>query len=300
MSTPATYVPLRNSRSRFIAIGDLRCHVREWGPPEAPLLVLLHGARDTSASFQFVVDALSRSWRVVAPDWRGHGLSSWTAGHYWLSDFLGDLDAVLRDCAPGEAAPIAAHSMGGAIASVYAGIRPDRISHLVLLDSLGPSLNRLPVHVAPTLSDLLTSLAAERARRPYADIADMTDRLMRGNRRLSRARAGFIAEVNAQPLPGGGFGWPYDPGFTRIWPTLHSVAEWGECWRRIAAPVLCLTASDARVNGSTSDPEAVRERGRFFRNLTLRSVPETGHNLHHDAPAAVAEALEDFIRLPLG
>jgi pimeloyl-ACP methyl ester carboxylesterase len=49
---------LKPSRSRFLPVRGLRYHLREWGEPGAPLLVLLHGWMDVSASFQFVVDAL--------------------------------------------------------------------------------------------------------------------------------------------------------------------------------------------------------------------------------------------------
>ena len=42
-------------------------HLREWGEESAPLLLLLHGWMDVSATFQFLVDAFSAEWHVVAP-----------------------------------------------------------------------------------------------------------------------------------------------------------------------------------------------------------------------------------------
>jgi pimeloyl-ACP methyl ester carboxylesterase len=36
---------------------------------------MMHGWMDVGASFQFVVDALQGDWHVIAPDWRGFGLS---------------------------------------------------------------------------------------------------------------------------------------------------------------------------------------------------------------------------------
>src|ERR1700732_4646075 len=89
----AAYVPRRASHSRFMSIRGLPYHIREWGSAQAQPLLLLHGARDASTSFQFVVDALDDDWRIIAPDWRGHGQTGWTPGNYWLSDFLVDLDA---------------------------------------------------------------------------------------------------------------------------------------------------------------------------------------------------------------
>jgi pimeloyl-ACP methyl ester carboxylesterase len=72
------------------------------GRSGAHLLVLLHGWCDVSASWQFVVDALAGDWRVVAPDWRGFGLSEWNNDVYWFPDYIADLDALLQRYSPEE------------------------------------------------------------------------------------------------------------------------------------------------------------------------------------------------------
>jgi pimeloyl-ACP methyl ester carboxylesterase len=288
------YVPHRTSRSRFLEVRGLRHHVREWGPRDAPVLVLLHGAQDTSASFQFLVDAFESNWHVVAPDWRGHGLTTWTPGSYSMADFLGDLETVLADAAPASPLNMVAHSMGGLIASLFAGLRPDRVRRLVTLDSLGPAPERLPVRMPTMLKSLLDSLGATSARRPYASHEALARRLMQRNPRVDETRARWLARVNAQPH-GDGLAWPYDPSFVRAWPVLHTVEEWGECWRQIQAPVLCLLASGARPKSATADPGVIRERARFFAALSLRTIADAGHNLHHDAPVAVARAVEAFL-----
>ena len=290
------YTPRRLSRSRFLSIRGLQYHVREWGPAEAPPLLLLHGARDASASFQFVVDALDDDWRIVAPDWRGHGQTDWTPGNYWLTDFLCDLDPLVDEFFTSGPAPVIGHSMGANIASLYAGIRPHRVSRLMMLDSLGNPLNRSPVRIAETLSELLDGRTAPKRPRAYVSPAAMAAQLMSKNRRLDTARAGFLAGAFARSLPDGQFSWPHDPAFRGSFPSLHSAEEWGECWRRIQASVLCLISSDPRLHAATSNPEVVRERAGYFRDITVRSIPETGHNLHHDAPAIVAQAIQGFLR----
>ena len=63
----------RASRCERIDVRGLQYNIRHWGPDGAPLLFMLHGWMDSSASFQFVVDALESEWHVVAPDWRGFG-----------------------------------------------------------------------------------------------------------------------------------------------------------------------------------------------------------------------------------
>ena len=96
-------IPFKPSRSEFLSLRGLRTHVRHWGSPDAPKLFMLHGWMDISASFQFVVDCLKRDWHVIAPDWRGFGLSERVqADCYWFPDYLGDLDALLDQLAPSE------------------------------------------------------------------------------------------------------------------------------------------------------------------------------------------------------
>jgi pimeloyl-ACP methyl ester carboxylesterase len=66
---------MKSSSSEFIPVRGLQYHVRHWGKDGAPKLFMMHGWMDVSASFQFVVDCLSRDWHVIAPDWRGFGLT---------------------------------------------------------------------------------------------------------------------------------------------------------------------------------------------------------------------------------
>src|SRR6185503_12972366 len=122
----SAFMNMKESDSIFVEVRGLRYHVRSWGREGAPRMFLLHGWMDVSASFQFVVDALRRDWHVLAPDWRGFGLSAWTgADTYWYPDYLADLDRLLERFEPAAPARIVGHSMGGNIACLYAGVRPD-------------------------------------------------------------------------------------------------------------------------------------------------------------------------------
>lgn len=75
--------------------------------------MLLHGWMDVGASYQFTVDALQRERRIIAPDWRGFGLTTGApVDHYVFADYLADLDLLLDHYAPGEAVDLVGHSMG--------------------------------------------------------------------------------------------------------------------------------------------------------------------------------------------
>ena len=129
---------MKESQPRFIDVRGLRYHCRSWGDEGAPKLFMLHGFQDVSASWQFTVDALQRDWQVIAPDWRGYGLSEWSkAGCYWSMDLLADLDAILDAFEPDMPARMVAHSMGANAAALYSGAKPARVHKLVNVEGFG-------------------------------------------------------------------------------------------------------------------------------------------------------------------
>ena len=128
---------MRTSRSEFVSLRARRHHVRVWGEAGAPTFFFLHGWGDVGASFQFAVDALQGNWRIIAPDWRGFGQSQWNEGPYVFADYIADLDALLTHYSPVQPVQIAGHSLGGIVASLYAGIRPERVSRFANLEGFG-------------------------------------------------------------------------------------------------------------------------------------------------------------------
>ena len=128
---------MKPAHSHTIALRGLEQHVLTWGDPDAPKLFLLHGWMDVAASFQFLVDALAGSWRVIAPDLRGYGRSAWPPQGYWFPDYVADLEALADALAPGEPIDLVGHSLGGNIVMHYAGVRPSRVRRVVSLDGFG-------------------------------------------------------------------------------------------------------------------------------------------------------------------
>src|SRR5215471_18071611 len=116
----------------------LRLHYVDWGNPDAPPLILLHGGRDHCRNWDWVAEALRDRYHIIAPDLRGHGDSAWSAsGHYTMANHIYDLAQLIHQQ---ELAPVAivAHSLGGNIASRYAGIYPEAVRRLVVIEGLGP------------------------------------------------------------------------------------------------------------------------------------------------------------------
>jgi len=289
---------LKPSRSSVVPVRGLRYHVREWGDSSAPRLFLLHGWMDVSASFQFTVDELQREWLVIAPDWRGFGLSEWTDQGYWFPDYLADLDVILERYSPGEPARIVGHSMGGNVANLYAGIRPERVLKLVLAEGFGlPPSN--PEEAPERYGRWLAGIREPPALKGYRTFEEVAERLKRNNPRLGDERARYLAAHWAEEKPDGSIRLRADPGHKLINPVLYRIEEAMACWRRIAAPLLWLWSDSdwmARLMGGS---QALLDSYRAcFRSLREETVAGSSHMMHHDQPAAFARSIEAFMAPP--
>jgi pimeloyl-ACP methyl ester carboxylesterase len=287
---------MKLSRSEFHAIHGLRHHVRIWGDAAAPRLFLLHGWMDVGASFQFLVDSFSRDWHVIAPDWRGFGLSEWARDEgYWFPDYYADLEALADHYQPGEPVRLVGHSMGGVIASVYAGIRPDRVARLVSMEGLGLARHtpdQAPVRYAQWLDQLKGSPAFK----PYRSFDDVAARLRKTNPRLPEEHAAFLARHWAKQLPGGEIVLHSDPRHKTFNPYLFRIDEAIACWRRVTAPVLLVSGRQSEIPARMKDtPEQLAERKGAFRDRREEVLDDCGHMMHHDQPQRLARLIEDFL-----
>jgi pimeloyl-ACP methyl ester carboxylesterase len=285
---------LRPSHSEFIDVRGLRYHLRCWGRAGKRTLVMLHGWMDVSASFQFVVDALDDRWRVVAPDWRGYGLSERAgADCYWFPDYLADLERVLAAVADGPAV-LVGHSMGGNVALLYAGVRPARVRAAVNLEGFGlkdcePA--QAPGRYARWLGELKSAPPARR----YRSVADVAERLRRNNPRLDAQRAAFLAGHWSRRSAQGDYEIAGDPAHKIVNPVLYRWSEVAACWAAIACPVLWVEATDTDAHRWAGDADEIARRVRALRSVEVARVADAGHMLHHDQPQAVARLIEDFV-----
>jgi pimeloyl-ACP methyl ester carboxylesterase len=249
---------------------------------------------DVALTYQFLVDALPESWAFAAPDWRGFGATEAAPDAYWFPDYFADLEQLLALLSPGRAARAIGHSMGGNIASLYAGIRPDRFAWLVNLEGFG--LPRMPAENAPErYAAWLDALAAPRAERRYRMVDELATLLQRRNPRLSDQHAAFVAQAWTRPSPEGGFELAFDPKHRWPNPVIYRRDEAVACWHRIVAPMLLLLGeqSEYRPNLGADGTEAAFRA--TYRSADIVTIAGCGHMLHHENPAAVANAIERFV-----
>ncbi|HEX6155062.1 MAG TPA: alpha/beta hydrolase [Burkholderiales bacterium] len=287
---------MRRSASAFHPIRGLRYHVRRWRSAGAPKMVLLHGWMDVSASFQFMVDALQHDWDVYAPDWRGYGLTDWgKADCYWFPDYLADLDALLDVIQPESPVNLVGHSLGGNVAALYAGARPERVARFANLEGFGMSPTR-PEQAPKRYARWLEELRDPPGLRPYENFAALAERLRAGNKRLSKDQAEFLARHWGQEVAGKGVVLRGDPAHKIVNPVLYHYEEARACWREIRAPVLWVEGAESETPQRLHLNESqIAERRAAFRDLRNARVADAGHMLHHDQPQAVARLLEEFL-----
>ena len=282
------------SRSEFIRVRGLRYHVRRWGDLAKPQVFLLHGFLDVSATWQPVAEGLLDRFQVLAPDLRGFGYSEWPQDGYWFQDYVGDLQFIADHYSPDAPIRLVGHSMGAQIASLYAGLRAERVAQLVCLDGL-------------FLPDMDFALAPKRGRRwldelkdlpkqkTYASFTELAGRIRKQHPDLPPDRAEFVARCWGREDGHGRIGLCADPKHRLSGPGLYKVEESMAIWREVTAPTLFVDGGLSPFTKAIPAEEAQRRRGAFRDQRSVR-VGQGTHMLHFSAPAETARAIAAFLQ----
>jgi pimeloyl-ACP methyl ester carboxylesterase len=298
------YQAKRISNSEFVPIRTLNYHVRVWGKPGPGVtpLVLLHGWMDVAASYQFVVDALAHEHFIIAPDWRGFGLTpSGNADCFWFPDYLADLDALLDHYAPGAQVNLVGHSMGGNVVMLYAGIRPERIRRLINLEGFGMPATvpeQAPKRFTQWMNEVKQLHTGDLKLKTYDSLEAVAQRLMKTNARLGADKAHWLASHWSAELAPGQWSILGEAAHKISNAQLYRVDEVLSIYRCISAPMLMVEAQDDSLafwfKGKFTLAQH-HERMQVVALLETVQLPDCGHMLHHDQPQAVATLMERFL-----
>jgi pimeloyl-ACP methyl ester carboxylesterase len=276
---------LSQPTKKTLNANGLRLSYLEWGKPDAPPVLCVHGYTSSAQAFNALARRIEDRAHIIAPDVRGHGESAWSPeGAYQYADQAADLAALAEALAPGRFVLIGT-SMGGIIAMAYAARWPSRLRGLVIND-IGPD--------AEAGSQRITGLVGSRP----ADFASL-DAAMEYRRQASPITAGRplddqreLALGVLRQHPGGRWLWKMDPAYieqrvTRgapprpaLWPALAA----------LACPTLVVWGTDSDVLGQAQ----ARRMVETLPQGELVAVPGVGHAPTLVEPVALA-ALERLL-----
>jgi pimeloyl-ACP methyl ester carboxylesterase len=293
MRHPPTQIALLDDeRVHMRFVNGLHLSVREWGPADAPAIVLLHGLRGYSGTWRKLAAELRGRARLIAIDQRGRGDSAWDPErNYYTDAYLADLEALV-DVLELDRFVLIGHSMGGTTAYVYAARHPDRVVGLIVEDiapgssMTGEGARRIVAEMAALpqdFADWAEARAYWRARRPNLDEAAIEERL-----------AESLREV-----PDGRIAWRYDAagiGATRVDPDPARMVDLWPVVDSLVVPTLV-------IRGGKSDFCPAETVARMVeRNPNIREIAVAGasHYVHDDAPASFNAQVRSFVESLLG
>lgn len=288
------YRSLRPLQNDQLHARGLNFHLYRWPGSDPQPLVLLHGWGDTGETYQFLVDCFAADRSCLAIDLRGFGRTQRPAEGYWFPDYLADLDALLDQLVPDAPIDLVGHSMGGNIAMLYAGVRPQRVRRLVSLEGFGmprTTPEQAPARYAEWLDEVKhgTEFAV------YENYDQLVRVLARRNPRTPKDRVEFIARSWGQPRGDGKIELRADPKHKRTNPVLYSREQAEACWRVIEAPTLFVLGDQSDLVKRMGEELAESKLRSIYRELTFATVNDAGHMMHHERPDEVAALIEEFL-----
>ena len=275
-------------RQQFIESQRMRLSYWTWGDPSHPPLLLQHGGRDHSRSWDRIAEAFEDDYYVVAPDLRGHGDSQWSIGsEYTTSQNVVDMLALIDHI--GVPVRVIAHSFGGQVTVGAAGAFPEKFLSVVAIEGRIYGSDEPHPNTPDRMRDYVAARRSLETRVPrvYGDIEAATRRVREQNPRLSPEMAAHIGRLGVREVEGG-YAWKFDnwsrPGVRREEMTLDEAKVF--C-REIACPVLYIVGSES------GGKRNMQSNADYFPNGAGLLVEGAGHWVHHDEPDLVVRAARE-------
>ena len=261
----------------------LRLHYVDWGNPDAPPLLLVHGGRDHCRNWDWVAQELRHDYHIIAPDLRGHGDSQWMiGGSYNQVDYVYDIAQLVHQKKM-QPLTIIGHSLGGSVSVLYTGLYPETVSKLISIEGMGPPpamveerLNQpTDKRIRNWINDLRTS--SGRIPRRYPSLEDALQRMQAENPHLSDEQARHLTIHGINQNEDGTYTWKFD-NYVRNFPPIGVPYEESTAiWSNITCPTLLIRGTESWA----SDP-ATDGRADYFQNAEVVNIEEAGHWVHHD------------------
>lgn len=272
------------ARDRTIVAGGLPFHVRELGDPASPPVLVLHGIMGHVREWDPLTDALAADFHVFAVDQRGHGETPWAA-EYTATALADDVAGLISGLGVGRA-HLVGHSMGAMAASLCAAQHPDLVDHLVLIE-LPPDVPDSEF-ASGELPAMLTAFAGA----SYAGVEEPLEEWLAANPLADRGHLRRYVEHGLVRRADGRLVWRFDgAGLARLVADgVTSAQLWGGL-DRLTAPTLVIRGEHSPLLPWSTAVGMVRRLGRG----RLVEIPDGGHDLGVEQPAAVIAAISAFL-----
>jgi pimeloyl-ACP methyl ester carboxylesterase len=270
----------------------LSLHLLEWSREGVPLL-FLHGFGNEAHIWDDFAPVVAPHYRTLALDHRGHGDSAWDPNLRYEHEAMADDVEAVTAAFGIERLVLIGHSLGGRIATLFAGRHPERIAGLVLVD-IGPEVDprgqmRIRQDVEANVTPTFGSVEEYARVLSLAYPAGQADALMRMARFSLRARDDGRYELKMDPALRGAMGTNGQDDAARQEEMVK--AQW-DALARVPCPTLV-------VRGAASDilsPEiADRMVDDVLQQGRLAIVPQAGHSVMTDNPDGFRDAVGAFV-----
>jgi len=256
----------------LIEINGVRTEVVVEG--QGPPLTLVHGVASSLESWDKIASSLSRRYRVIRYDLRGHGRTATPAGPYAIEDFAADLRALLvaLDVAKTH---VVGFSLGGLIAQSFALAHAARLDKLVIVSAVAnksaQALARLKQRADAIDRNGVSSVMGPAVERWF------TPEFREAHPELIKQRIQRYLETDPR-------------GFAAAYRTFME-GDLGEQLHLIKAPTLVMTGEH--------DPGSSAAMAKFMHEQIggshLHIIPRLRHNVLLEAPDVIAEKIEAFL-----
>jgi pimeloyl-ACP methyl ester carboxylesterase len=188
------------------------------------------------------------------------------------------------------------HSLGGNIATRYAGLYPENVARLVAIEGLGPSPERIAEReskpVGQRMRDWIEGQRALALRRPrrYGTFDEALARMLQENAHFTPDQARHLAEHGVRRDADGRYSWKFDNYARSNFPFDFTAAELHALWSRIDCPTLLVYGADSWASNPAMDGRLAH-----FRAAHVALIEHAGHWVHHDQLERFLRAVEEFL-----
>ena len=268
---------------KTLLANGLNIHYLDWGNPDKPTIVLLHGLRGHAHSWDSFSAAVCGDYHVIAVDQRGRGDADWAKdGDYSPGAYVDDMSAFYDGLGLSPIILIG-HSMGARAGMGFTARHPEKVAKLVIVDAPPgnmPDGDRIRGEIRGTPEE-------------FASFEDAFAHVRKSNPLPPEDVLRRRVRYQTRQLPNGKVGWKYDLVIREIFrrPAGPAGPGFWDAWRTISCPTLI-------VRGTETDaltPEAAQEMVESVPNASLREVPKAAHMVMEENPDGFLEAVSSWL-----